>query len=280
MFDTPEPISATVHIEVGAARITAGDRAETVVEVYPGSDDSKADTRAAELTRVEYAGGRLLVKAPKGPTPLSDPGAVHVEIALPRGSRLDGTAGRGDFTCEGPLGECSLKVTAGDIVLDEAGAVRLRTQHGDITVGRAAGDAEVTTGSGEVRIGEIVGTAEIKSSNGNAWIDDVAGELRLRVANGNVFVGRAHGAVSSKAANGSTRIHEVIRGTVELQTQAGDFEVGIHPGTAAWLDINSRAGSVHTSLGAADGPGECAETVEVRARTVLGDIVIRRAYRS
>jgi hypothetical protein len=34
---------------------------------------------------------------------------------------------------------------------------------------------------------------------------------------------------------------------------------------------------VHNSLTAADGPGPSTETVEVKARTYTGDIVIRRA---
>lgn len=34
-FDTPEPISATAHVEAGSIRFTAGDRADTVVEVRP-----------------------------------------------------------------------------------------------------------------------------------------------------------------------------------------------------------------------------------------------------
>ena len=45
--------------------------------------------------------------------------------------------------------------------------------------------------------------------------------------------------------------------------------------SAAWLDVRSTAGGVHNALDAADAPG-AAETLEVRARTHLGDIVIAR----
>ncbi len=277
-FDTPTPIDIVLHIEMGGIRIVAVDRAETVVEIYPSTKDNKADIRAAQQTRVEYEDGNLVVKAPKGLGLLGSPGSVSMEISVPRGSRLTGTAEKGDVTCEGPFGDCTLNVDAGDIRIDRAGAVRLRTHYGNITLGEATGTAEVTTGSGEVRIQRIDGDAEIKNSNGNRWVDEITGDLRLRVANGDINIGRAHASVTSKSATGSIRVEEVSSGAVELHTKTGDLEVGIREGTAAWLDVTSRSGTVHSSLDAAEEPGEGAETVEVRARTSIGDIVIRRAH--
>ncbi|MFH9070600.1 DUF4097 family beta strand repeat-containing protein [Streptomyces alboflavus] len=280
-FDTPEPITATIHVEYGCARITAADRSDTIVEVRPTCDDNKADVRAAEQTQVEYAAGKLLVKTPKGSAlKMGLPGSVDVAVALPHGSRLIGHLEMGDLSCEGSMGACDVRTSAGDIRLDQVGAVQLRTQHGNITVDRAAGACEFTTGSGEVRVREVDGAAEVKNANGNTWIDEITGELRLKVANGNVSVGRAHASVFSKSANGSTRIEEVTRGTVDLQGKFGDLEIGIGEGSATWLDLKSRSGRVYNTLGAADGPGESTETVEVHAATGIGDITIRRAQGS
>jgi hypothetical protein len=53
--------------------------------------------------------------------------------------------------------------------------------------------------------------------------------------------------------------------------------VRIREGTAAWLDASAGVGQVHNALESADAPEPSAETVEVRARTSFGDIVIRRA---
>ena len=61
-----------------------------------------------------------------------------------------------------------------------------------------------------------------------------------------------------------------------LETKVGDLEVGIREGTAVWLDVSSRFGHVHNALEAADAPETSAETVEVRARTTVGEVVIRR----
>jgi hypothetical protein len=64
---------------------------------------------------------------------------------------------------------------------------------------------------------------------------------------------------------------------VSLQTAFGELEVGIREGTAALLDVRSQFGRVRSELDASDGPEASDETVEVRARTAHGDIVIRRS---
>ena len=141
---------------------------------------------------------------------------------------------------------------------------------------RATGHAEVTTGSGDVRLGELDGSAVIKNSNGDTWVGVAGGDLRLNAANGNIAVDLAQAGVAAKSANGDVRLGEVVRGSVVLETKIGDLEVGIREGTAAWLDVNARFGRVHNALDAADAPEPSAETVEVRARTSVGEIVIRR----
>ena len=92
-FDTREPITATVDVVTGDVRITAGDVATTVVEVRPSDATNKEDVRAAEQTRVEYADGHLLVKAPKfrSWSPRSDGGSIDVTIELPAGSHVNGS---------------------------------------------------------------------------------------------------------------------------------------------------------------------------------------------
>ena len=61
-FDTPEPISVTLEVGVGDIRIVASDRTDTIVDVRPSDPAKKSDVTAAELTRVEFADGRLIVE--------------------------------------------------------------------------------------------------------------------------------------------------------------------------------------------------------------------------
>ena len=126
------------------------------------------------------------------------------------------------------------------IRLDEAGTLNLKSGAGDISVDRATGHAEITAGSGDVRLRELDGSAVIKNSNGDTWIGVAAGDLRVNAANGNIAVDLAQADVGAKSANGDVRLGEVVRGSVVLETQIGDLEVGIREGTAAWLDVNAR----------------------------------------
>jgi DUF4097 and DUF4098 domain-containing protein YvlB len=118
--------------------------------------------------------------------------------------------------------------------------------------------------------------AVIKNSNGDAWVGAVGGDVRLQAANGSIAVDVARASVVAKSANGDVRLGEVERGSVVLETKLGDLEVGIPEGIAAWLDVRATAGRVHNSLAATDAPAAPGDTVEVRARTVAGDVVVRR----
>jgi Toastrack DUF4097 len=279
-FDTPEPISVTVEFGVGDLRIVASDRTDTMVEVRPSDPAKKADVTAAEQTRVEYAGGRLLIKAPKNWRQYTFRGggeSVDVQVELPAGSQLRGETGVAALRCRGRLGECRYKTGIGDIQLDQAGAVQLRTGVGDITVERAGGDAELTTGSGSVRIDGIDGTAVVKNSNGDTWIGRVTGDLRVNAANGRISVDQASATVAAKSANGDVCLGEVAHGAVLAQTAFGKVEIGIRDGAAAWLDLNTRYGTVRNDLDAAERPGPGEDAVEVRARTAFGDITIHRS---
>jgi len=277
-FDTPQPISVRLSLGfvVANVRVTAGDRTDTTVDVRPVDASSKADLKIAEQIHIDYADGRLVVRAPKFGTLFGRTGSVDVTIALPSGSQLQGETGMGELVCEGRLGECRLKTGYGEIRLDQAGAVSLKSGSGDITVDHADGDAEITAGNGAVSVRRIDGPATIKNSNGASWIGEVTGDLRLNAANGALTVDRAGAGVTAKTANGSVRIGEVTRGTVTLETAAGSLDVGIRTGTAAWLDLNTTAGRVRNELAAAAGPENTDETVEVRARTYVGDIIVRR----
>ncbi|MFI0222307.1 DUF4097 family beta strand repeat-containing protein [Streptomyces lydicus] len=275
-YDTPEPISVTLEFDVGSARITASKRTDTVVEVVPSNTAEDADVRVAQQTKVSLSNGQLVVKGPKKRSLFGRNGSIDVSIELPAGSDVQVTTPVADIVCEGRLGNCRIKTSVGGIQVEEAATVNVRTDHGGISVDRITGDAEVA-GMGRIDIGEIAGTAVVKNGNGESVIGEVHGDLRAKSANGLVSVGVAHAGVDARSANGTLRVGEVARGQVVLEAAVGDIEVGIRRSTAAWLDVNTRLGGVRNELGAAEGPDASDETVEVRARTALGDIVIRRA---
>lgn len=280
-FTTPDPLSVTIELGVvGDIRITATDRQDTVVEVRPHDVSRSADVKVAEQTRVELIEGHLFVKAPRHWRQfsfMSNGGAVEVTIGLPTGSHIDADLAMGRLHAEGALGTCRVKTGMGNVRLDRVASLDLHTGYGDLTIDRVDGDADVHTGSGSIRVGDVAGTATIKNSNGGTSVHTVEGDLRVKSANGEILVGTAGSSVSAKTACGGIRVDEVVRGQIGLETAAGDLEIGIREGTAAWLDVSSRHGNVRNSLESTGAPISGHQTVEVTARTPYGDIVIGRS---
>jgi hypothetical protein len=282
-FETPEPISVTVELGVGEIRIAASDRTDTVVEVIPSDPAKKGDVSAAEQTRVEFANGRLLVTAPKGWrrwTPWGGGESVGVQIDLPSGSRVWGNAGVAAFQCTGRIGDCRYRTGVGDIRLDEASRVELKTGAGDITLNRVEDRAEVTTGSGAIAIGGVDGTAVIRNGNGDTWISDVAGDARVNAANGTISIDLARATVVAKTSNGHVRVGEIQRGAIVAHSAFGTVEVGVRDGVAAWLDLDTKFGSVENDLDSAEAPPPGEDPVEVQAHTSYGDIRVHRSFAS
>jgi Putative adhesin len=280
-FQTPEPIVLDLELTVADVRIEAGERSDTVVEVRPSDSGRRLDVTAAEQTRVEYSAGRLLIKTGRrwrAYSPFSEGGAVEIQIGLPAGSRVNGEAALGGFRCTGPLGDCRLKTSIGDIHVEEAAAAALTTGAGGVVLDRATGDTELNTGSGELRAGAIGGHAVIKNSNGDIRLGDVAGEVRVNAANGDIAIDHARASVVTKTANGAIRLGAVRRGSVVAETGLGAVEVGIADGSAAWLDLNTHFGHLHNALEAGGPPGPNNDRVEVRARSAMGDITVHRSY--
>jgi DUF4097 and DUF4098 domain-containing protein YvlB len=277
-FDTPDPITAAVEIGVGDLRVTATDRPDTVVTVRPTDPGIDLDVRTAGQTRVEYADGRLLVKTPKQRAlGLFDrPGSVDVEITLPAGSELRAEAGVAAVHVAGTLGPCHVKTGTGDVHLDDTGPLDLTTASGAVTVGTVTGDATVTNALGGLQVRRVVGRATVKNSHGDSRIGEVTGDLRVQAATGSVLIDRAGADVTATTAGGDIRIGEVTAGSVSVKTAMGDVEVGIPAGTAAHLDLHTQFGNVVNRLDAAAAPSPGDPTVEVRARTSYGDVVVRR----
>jgi hypothetical protein len=277
-FETPEPISVTIELITGDVRVIATERADTTVEVRPSNPTDESDVDVAEQTRVDYAEGVLLIRAPRPRMfgLFGASGSVDVSVTLPAGSRLEAEASMATVRGTGRLGECRIRTSTGGVALECTGRLDLSTGSGPVTVGRVDGSARISTGSGRIAVDEIDGAATVKNSNGDTWIGAVAGVARLNTANGNLAVDRAGSGVTAATANGEITLGAVSRGAVSARTGFGPIEIGIAPGTAAWLDLHTSYGSVQNLLAPSDAPPDVADAVEIRARTSYGDIVIRR----
>ncbi|SER89423.1 DUF4097 and DUF4098 domain-containing protein YvlB [Lentzea xinjiangensis] len=284
-FNTAEPIAVKLDLVAADVRITAGNRADTVVEVTPTSEN-EVDIRAAEQTQVEYSDGKLLIKSPKRRrklfgrgSPADDQryGAIKVAIELPEGSSVRGTAALGHLRATGALGDLRFKTAAGDVDLDEVNALEVESAVGMVDVRHVAGNADVTTAQGDIRIPRILGTAVVKNLNGSTALGVVTGTLKVKGVNGDIVVREAAADVEIKTSNGDVRIDEVVRGSVVVETARGSLNVGVRDGSSVWLALNALVGGVRNDLDDAEGPSGAGESVKVSAQTMFGNIHIRRA---
>jgi DUF4097 and DUF4098 domain-containing protein YvlB len=259
-FDSPRPVTVRIDLPAGSVRIRGEERTTTSVDVRPDDPGNDAAVRAAEQTRVSFADGNLLVTGPRRPRLLFFGGsaAISVEVLVPTGSSVEVTATAGDVTCEGTLGDVRTATRYGELRVDRAASARLRTSAGDVGIVEVTGAADVSTAYGGIRVGRATG------------------DVRLDTAYGDVAVDLAEGSVSAATRYGRLHLGQVVRGSVTVESAYGDIEVGVREGTAAWLDASAGSGRVRNLLTASEGPEDAGDTVEIRARTGHGDVVVRR----
>lgn len=280
-FETRRPIVLSIELSQGMVHVIASDRIDTVVAVNPSDRERPADVEAAQKTVVDLANGTLSIRAPRrrgviGHLGRGRSGSVDVTVELPERSSLTAEAGFADFRCDGQFGDVDVRTGAGNVHVDQTGAIRVHSGAGRVALGETSGDAEIVT-AGDITIGAVAGDAVVKNHNGRTWISRVEGNVTVKSSNGDVTIEDAGRDVTAKTANGDIRLGQVVRGSVDIETAFGGLEIGIREGTAAWIDANTRFGRIHSSLSPADDSEQSAETVQVRARTAFGDVLITRS---
>jgi hypothetical protein len=216
-FETPAAVAAVVDIPAGRIQVIAADRGDTTVEVRPADPGKGRDVKAAEQTRVEFAGGVLRVTGPREGRQLFGPsGSVEVTVQLPAGSSVEAKAAAAEFRAVGRFGSIKGEGLHGTVKIDEAERVHVAAYEGDVIVGRLTGPAEISTMKGDVHVAEAV-----------------RGALVLRTQLGNVSVRAAHGVSAAlDAGTGYGRITNALRNTdgaaaalsIRATTDHGDID--------------------------------------------------------
>ncbi|WP_330343165.1 DUF4097 family beta strand repeat-containing protein [Streptomyces sp. NBC_00557] len=176
-FATPSPITAVLDIPAGRIQVIAADRADTVVEVLPANAGKSRDVKAAEEIKVGYGDGVLRIEAPEAANRLlGHSGSVEVTVQLPAGSRIEAKAGAAEFRGVGRLGDVDFAGGYRSVKLDEAASARLTAHDGDVSVGRLNGPAEIRTQKGDIRITEAVrGAVTLRTEHGDITVGAARG---------------------------------------------------------------------------------------------------------
>jgi DUF4097 and DUF4098 domain-containing protein YvlB len=264
-YDTQEPIRLDLEVPAGDVRVDTTDQAETTFELEPAHDDD-ASREAVEKARIEFRAGELSVTVPEQRTfgiSFGRRGAVILRVRTPHGATAAIKTKSADVIARGRYARAEINSTSGDVEL-----------------GEVEGDAELNTVSGDLRTGPIGGQVDVNAVSGDSVLERVGGRLRVNCVSGDVTVREAKDAVKVESVSGDVQLESVESGNVELNSISGDLQIGIKRGSRLAVDANAVSGDLRSDIeldsdqGAAgdDGP-----LVDLRARTISGDLRITRA---
>lgn len=267
-----EPVGPLrLHVENGRGTVTVTARDTTVASVDVTGPD-------ADDVRVELDGEELVVLAPshRGGF-LGGDRRLDIDIEVPLRTALTAKLGSADLTCRGELGATSVRSGSGDVEAELlAGAAMVETGSGSVAVDRAEEPLRVKSGSGDVRVGRAAAEVSVSTGSGDVEVGESHGAVSVKTGSGDLVVRVAHADVGLSTGSGDLVVDRVSAGRVQLKGASGDLRLGVPAGIPVWTDVSTVSGRIHSTLEGAGRPEPGADHVEVRAKTVSGDIDLRQ----
>jgi putative adhesin len=267
-FEVTGPLALDVRVPAGSVEVdpTLEGAAEVVLTATNEESQRLVDAARIEVHRTAE-GQELLVDVPGRAGALGSiaavfgHGGIDCRIRCPQRPALSARTKSADVEVMGTLASADIATASGDVQLrDVDGEVNVKTASGDVAVGDVGGRASFATASGDVTVRRLSGAGSVATASGDVRIAAVAGDVKANTASGDVELG------------------SVADGRIAVNSASGDVEVAVKRGTRTFLDCTTVSGDAHSELdgddSAADGEGPL---VEIRARTVSGDIRITRA---
>lgn len=266
-FDSPEPARLYLEMGAGRLRVHATDAPTTDITIVG---------RDADRVTVDQSGRRIDVIAPKqrGGIFTGDVG-LDITVRLPAGSEVSAKTGSADVGLHGRLHTVMIRTGSGDIEVESTAAETvLESGSGRIRVGTTAADLRVKTGSGDVVVGTVGGAAQVASGAGDVELGVVRAPVNVKTGSGSLRVDEALADVQHTSGSGDLEIRSATSGKVFGKGASGDIRVGVPAGTPVWTDLGTVTGRIQSSVTGAGEPQPGQHHVELRARTVTGDIVL------
>ena len=264
-FETHEPVDLYVELGKGDIIVNATDTTATTVEV---------EGREPERVEVRQDGRQISVIGPKSNRGLfgGEPQYV-VTISLPSRSNVIVKSGSADVQMDGMFGHGQIKSGSGDCTLDTfESPVIIETGSGDITLTRAVAELRVKSGSGDVTVAHAQGTSSVSTGSGDVELGATYAPAVVKTGSGDLEIGHAGDGVSMSTGSGDMRIRHASKGKLSAKGASGDVLIGIPAGTPVWTDLTTVSGDISSNLQGTGQPEPGADYVELRAKTVSGDI--------
>ncbi len=267
-FETPGPVALNLELPIGEIEIETDKGATTTSVELSGSggaaEQMVEDARIESRDRADGQEITVEVRSQRSWFISFDRETITLRIRCPEGADLDVRTKSADIRVRGSLGDVSAKTASGDLNFDEV-----------------SGEVRIKTASGDVHVEDVHGSTSIQTASGDLFISRARGEVSGQLVSGDVFIRDALSAVGLNTVSGDQRIEAVVAGSVDLHAVSGDILVGVRRGSRVYVDCNTISGSTRSELELSDAPVAQIEAeaplVEVRAKTVSGDIAITRA---
>jgi DUF4097 and DUF4098 domain-containing protein YvlB len=266
-FDVSGPAEIDVRLASGDIEVepTLEGRIEVELVAYDEESQKLVDEARIEL-HDHHGRPQLIVDVPNKSRGFSfalvfGRSGISCRIRCPQGSLLSVRSKSADVRATGTLGGLNVATASGDV---EASVVD--------------GGLSVKSASGDVRAREIHGGASVQTASGDIDLDIVHGAISVATASGDLTIGEAYGDVSANTVSGDQEHGAVLQGNIAAHSVSGDVTIGVRRGSKVHLDCNTISGDTSSELElSTEAPAGDGPLVEIRAKTVSGDIRITRA---
>lgn len=262
-FDIDGP--AQIEVRLASGEIVVDPTLEGQIEVELTAHDDESQ-RLVDDARIELNDRQLVIDVPnkRGGFSFSLGFArqgITCRIRCPESSGLSARTKSADVLARGTLG-----------------GLNVSTASGDVEANRVEGGVNIKSASGDTRVQEVLGGVNIQTASGDIELEVVRGAASVNSASGDVTIGEAYDNVSANTVSGDQEHGAVMRGNVSAHSVSGDVTIGVRRGSKVYLDCNTVSGDTTSELElSTDAPAGDGPLVEIRAKTVSGDIRITRA---
>jgi Putative adhesin len=264
-FEVQGPVELDVRLASGDIEVdpTADGRVEIELIAHDEESQRLVDNARIDLTAHGHRPTVLVDVPQKKGFSISIFGRSGIEcrIRCPHDSGLSVRTKSADISTRGTIG-----------------GLNVQTASGDLDVNRVSGGVNVKSASSDFSAREVGGGVNIQTASGDIDLSIARGPINVTSVSGDISIGEAYDNVNANSVSGDQDHGAVMQGVVAAHSVSGDVTIAVRRGSKAFLDCTTVSGDTTSELElTSDAPAGDGPLVEIRAKTVSGDIRITRA---
>ena len=264
-FEVQGPVEIDVRLASGDIEVDPTAEGRVEIELIAHDEESQ---RLVDNARIELS--------PHGHRP-----TVLVDVPQKKGFSIS-IFGRSGIECRIRCPHdsgLSVRTKSADIsTRGTIGGLNVQTASGDLDVDRVSGGVNVKSASSDFTAREVGGGVNIQTASGDIDLSIARGPVNVTSVSGDISIGEAYDNVNANSVSGDQDHGAVMQGIVAAHSVSGDVTIAVRRGSKAFLDCTTVSGDTTSELElTSDAPAGDGPLVEIRAKTVSGDIRITRA---